>query len=104
MNTRNRRNHLKWINNISLFLKSRLDKTEKRLMKRVLETYDKNNNYIITNYLECTMLVKITYKLDDRMSYLFNREKTSSDEYQQIKTNNKILNLIVKEYAKTSEM
>jgi hypothetical protein len=90
---------LKWINNILLLFRSLLSKDEKRLLERAMNLYKKENGYKISNYHECGRFVKIGYKLDDRMDYLYKKGELHSDEYENTKYKSQCINVIIKDYS-----
>jgi len=90
---------LKWINNIFLLFGSLLSRDEKRLLERAISLNKEGNGYKISNYNECKRLVKIGYKLVDRMDYLFKKEKLHSDVYENTKYKYQCINVIIKEYS-----
>lgn len=85
-----------------LLFRSLLSKEEKRLLERVNNMNKDGKDYSICNYDECKLFVKIGYKLEDRMDYLCSRGKLHSDEYEDIKSKCKYINVIIKEFSLNS--
>ena len=90
---------MKWINNIILFFRCLLSKDEKRLLERAMNKTKDGNGYKLSNYNECRRLVKIGYKLKDRMDYLYKKGQLHSDEYKNTKYKYQCINVIIREYS-----
>lgn len=90
---------MEWIKNIFLFIKSRLNTAEKKLIQGAFQKYKKDNSYQISNYETCRSFINIAHKLDLRMDYLIRRDKKETALYKELEDQQDFIRQIIKDYA-----